>query len=122
MILLFLQLHANSVLFSIVVEAHLQPLFLVKAYVQQPESSKLKLAQLEQELQKAHQQVTLSWLHVCLLSVWKILLCAVILTLFDITFRESLISSFGDQTYAMSGNENILIYYICVALCVSRFD
>ncbi|CAD6234843.1 unnamed protein product [Miscanthus lutarioriparius] len=29
---------------------------LVKAYVQQPESSKLKLAQLEQELQKAHQQ------------------------------------------------------------------
>jgi hypothetical protein len=50
MILLFLQLHANSVLFSIVVEAHLQPLFLVKAYVQQPESSKLKLAQLEQEL------------------------------------------------------------------------
>jgi hypothetical protein len=97
MILIFLQLHANSVLFSIVVEAHLQPLFLVKAYVQQPESSKLKLAQLEQELQKAHEQVTLSWLYVCLLSVWKILLCAVILTLFDITFRESLISSSGDQ-------------------------
>jgi hypothetical protein len=95
MILLFLQLHANSVLFSIVVEAHLQPLFLVKAYVQQPESSKLKLAQLEH--QKAHQQVTLSWLHACLLTVWKILLCAVILTLFDITFRESLISSSGDQ-------------------------
>jgi hypothetical protein len=45
-----------------------------------------------------------------------------ILTLFDITFRESLISSSGDQTYAMSGNGNILIYYICVALCVSRFD
>jgi hypothetical protein len=51
---------------------------LVKAYVQQPEGSKLKLAQLEQELQKSHQQVTLSWLHVCLLSAWKIVLCAVI--------------------------------------------
>nr|AGT17172.1 DOG1 domain [Saccharum hybrid cultivar R570] len=50
----------------------------VKAYVKQPESSKLKLAQLEQELQKAHQQ-------------------------------GILISSSGDQTYAMSGNGNILI-------------
>jgi hypothetical protein len=32
--------------------------------VQQLESSKLKLAQLEQELQKARQQVNLYWLNV----------------------------------------------------------
>jgi len=39
--------------------------------VQQLESSKLKLAQLEQELQKARQQVFISWLHVCLPGAWK---------------------------------------------------
>ena len=43
----------------------------LKAYVQQLESSKLKLAQLEQELQKARQQVFISWLHVCLPGAWK---------------------------------------------------
>jgi hypothetical protein len=40
--------------------------------VQQLESSKLKLAQLEQEFQKDRQHVTLSWLHVCLPSASKI--------------------------------------------------
>ena len=36
-------------------------LIIFKAYVQQLESSKLKLASLEQELQKARQQVSTYW-------------------------------------------------------------
>lgn len=36
-------------------------LIIFKAYVQQLESSKLKLASLEQELQKARQQVSIYW-------------------------------------------------------------
>ena len=36
-------------------------LTIFKAYVQQLESSKLKLASLEQELQKALQQVSIYW-------------------------------------------------------------
>ena len=96
--------------------------YLVKAYVQQLESSKLKLAQLDQELQKARQQVTLSWLHVCLLSAWKIVPLCCYFDSFEYYFQGIFISSSGDQTHAMSGNGNVLVCYICVALCVSGFN
>ncbi|KAL5218769.1 hypothetical protein ABZP36_019453 [Zizania latifolia] len=68
-----------------------------KAYVQQLESSKLKLASLEQEIQKARQQVSFY----CLMLVECPVECICHL---DIVLQGIYISSSGDQTHAMSGN------------------
>jgi len=94
----------------------------LKAYVQQLESSKLKLAQLEQELQKARQQVFISWLHVCLPGAWKMVPLYCYFDNIEYFLQGIFISSSGDQTHAMSGNGNVSGYYICVALNVFGFD
>lgn len=86
--------------------------------MQQLESSKLKLAQLEQELQKARQQVFLYWLHVCLPSAWKMVSLCCCFHSAKYYLQGIFISSSGDQTHAMSGNGNVSICYICVVLHV----
>jgi transcription factor TGA len=91
-----------------------------QAYVQQLESSKLKLAQLEQELQKARQQVALSWLHTCLLSL-EYTTFVLLFRLIEYYLQGIFISSSGDQTHAMSGNGIASVLhssYLCGSNCL----
>ena len=87
--------------------------------MQQLESSRLKLTQLEQELQRARQQVWYSFfsglfrfyfIHVT--SIMNNMDYITRLLCYFLFFRQGIfISSSGDQTHAMGGNGNFFLHY-----------
>ena len=92
--------------------------------MQQLESSRLKLTQLEQELQRARQQVGLGYLslhELCIQLVYlSIVLIRHIILILSPFLQGIFISSSGDQSHSMGGNGNnsfleqflVLLFYL----------
>jgi hypothetical protein len=89
------------------IDLHCFTIWLCQAYVQNLESSRLKLTKLEQELQQARQQVCALYSHTDLSELSWIKHATL---LFDqcILLQGIFISSSGDQSHSTSGNGNIL--------------
>ena len=89
----------------------------LQAYVQQLESSRLKLTQLEQELQRARQQVCLQ-ISSCYLFSWAALFVFIqFIGYHPHPIQGIFISSSGDQSHSMSGNGMFLLSLRVLLLC-----
>ena len=90
--------------------------FFLKAYVQQLESSRLKLTQLEQELQRARQQVVLY-------DFFREIFFPNSLVKFNYVFFQGIfISSTGDQAHSMGANGMSTAYYLTICLYSLNFS
>lgn len=88
-------------------------LFGFQAYVQQLESSRMKLTQLEQELQRARQQVLFCLVILYMIYPWnpissKSLLFLNLVSIFSLV-KGIFISNSGEQAQSMGGNGIIII-------------